>query len=82
VWHSTLTGLELPVAGIHVLRYSAAARMIKARASPKTLQTVLGHRSGSFSLTVYGHLFDADLDALADELDVTNIRRRCSETQM
>jgi hypothetical protein len=30
---------------------------------------VLGHKSAGFSLTVYGHLFDADLDALADLLD-------------
>jgi integrase len=29
--------------------------------SPKTLQKVLGHRSATFSLTVYGHLFDAEL---------------------
>jgi hypothetical protein len=33
------------------------------------LQTVLGRRSAAFSLTVYGHLFDADLNALADRLD-------------
>lgn len=55
--------------GVHVLRHSAAARMIGAGASAKTLQTVLGHRSAAFSLTVYGHLFDADLDALAERLD-------------
>jgi integrase len=39
------------------------------RGSPKTLQTVLGHRSAAFSLTVYAHLFDDDLDALADRFD-------------
>ena len=70
VWHPTLESLGLPVVGVHVLRHSAAARMIQAGASAKTLQTVLGHRSASFSLTVYGHLFDADLDALADRLDI------------
>lgn len=69
VWHPTLRKLGLPVMGVHVLRHSAAARMIGAGASPKTLQTVLGHRSAAFSLTVYGHLFDADLNALADRLD-------------
>jgi len=30
---------------------------------------VLGHRSAAFTLTVYGHLFDADLDDLAAKLD-------------
>jgi hypothetical protein len=36
---------------------------------------VLGHRRASFSLTVYGHLFDDDLDALADLLDTPTERR-------
>jgi hypothetical protein len=29
----------------------------------------LGHASAAFTLTVYGHMFDEDLDALADALD-------------
>ncbi len=40
--------------------------MIRAGASP---QTVLGHASAAFTLTVYGHLFDADLDDLAVRLE-------------
>ena len=52
-----------------MLRHSAAARMIGAGASPKAVQVVLGHRSAAFTLTVYGHLFDADLDDLAARLD-------------
>jgi len=47
--------LNLPLVGIHVLRHSAAARIIATGGSPKTLQSVLGHRSAAFSLTVYGH---------------------------
>jgi hypothetical protein len=43
--------------------------MIGAGASPKAVQVVLGHRSAVFALTVYGHLFDADLDDLAARLD-------------
>jgi hypothetical protein len=43
--------------------------MISADASDKALQSILGHSSASFTKTVYGHLFDADLDALADRLD-------------
>ena len=43
--------------------------MIGAGASPKAVQVVLGHRSAAFTLTVYGHLFDADLDDLAARLD-------------
>ena len=43
--------------------------MTSADASDKALQSILGHSSASFTKTVYGHLFDADLDALADRLD-------------
>jgi hypothetical protein len=42
---------------------------VAAGGSPKTLQTILGHRSAAFSSMVYAHLFDVDLDALADRLD-------------
>jgi integrase len=69
VWRPALRGLELPAVGLHVLRHSAAARMIQAGAAPKTVQAILGHRSAAFTLTVYGHLFDTDLDDLAARLD-------------
>lgn len=44
--------------------------MISAGANAKAVQTVLGHRSAAFTLAVYGHMYDADLDDLADRLDV------------
>ena len=68
-WKPTLAALNLPPVGLHVLRHSAAARMIQAGASPKAVQVILGHRSAAFTLSVYGHLFDADLDDLAARLD-------------
>ena len=70
VWTPTLKALKLPHVGLHVLRHSSAARMIQADASPKVVQTVLGHRSAAFTLTVYGHLFDTDLDDLAARLEL------------
>jgi integrase len=69
VWYPTLKQLGIPQVGVHVLRHSAAARMIAAGASPKAVQKVLGHRSVAFTLTVYGHMFDEDLDDLAARLD-------------
>ena len=69
LWRPALRNLGLPEVGLHVLRHSAAARMIGAGASPKAVQVVLGHRSAAFTLTVYGHLLDADLDDLALRLD-------------
>jgi integrase len=69
LWRPTLRRLGLPAVGIHVTRHSAAAAMISAGATPKAVQAVMGHASAAFTLTVYGHLFDADLDALAERLD-------------
>jgi integrase len=69
IWRPVLHRLGLPAAGVHVLRHSAAARMIAAGASPKAVQTVLGHANAGFTLSVYGHMFDADLDDLAQRLD-------------
>jgi integrase len=69
LWRPTLRVLGLPAVGIHATRHSAAAAMISAGATPKAVQSVMGHASAAFSLTVYGHLFDADLDALAERLD-------------
>jgi integrase len=69
VWSPALERLGLSHVGVHVLRHSAAARMIQAGASPKAVQTVLGHRSAAFTLSVYGHIFDTDLDDLAARLD-------------
>jgi integrase len=68
-WLPTLKALGLPAVGLHVLRHSAAARMIQAGGSPKAVQSILGHRSAAFTLSVYGHLFDTDLDDLAARLD-------------
>lgn len=69
VWGPLLHRCGLPHYGLHVLRHSAAARMIKAGWEPKAVQSVLGHQSAAFTLTVYGHLFDDDLDALSVALD-------------
>lgn len=68
VWVPLLERLGLPKVGLHVLRHSAAARMIGAGWSPKAVQQVLGHGSAAFTLSVYGHLFEDDLDDLAEAL--------------
>ena len=43
--------------------------MIRAGASPKALQTILGHQSAGFTLSVYGHVFEQDVAALAERLE-------------
>ncbi len=74
VWQPTLLELRLPAVGLHVLRHSAAAALISDGASPKAVQTILGHCSAAFTLTVYGHIFEADLDDLAERID-SRLRR-------
>jgi len=54
---------------VHVLRHSAAARLIGAGASPKHVQVILGHRSVAFTMTTYAHLMPSDLVDLASRLD-------------
>ncbi len=77
-WLPALERAGLPQLGIHVLRHSAAAAMIRSGASPKTVQTVLGHASAAFTLTVYRHIFEADLDDLAERLEVAPSTRVAS----
>jgi integrase len=69
VWIPLLARLDVPHVGMHALRHSAAARMIGAGWSAKAVQQTLGHASAGFTLSVYEHLFDDDLDSLADALD-------------
>jgi len=79
VWMPVLDRQGIARVGLHVLRHSAAARLIAVGASPKAVQSIMGHKSAAFTLTVYGHVFDADLDALAKRLDsgsrVRNVSR-------
>jgi integrase len=43
--------------------------MISAGASIKAVQRSLGHASAAVTLDRYSHLYDDDLEALADALD-------------
>jgi integrase len=73
VWRPTLEHLQLPYVGVHVLRHSAAAALIQSGASATAVQKILGHRSAAFTLTVYGHIFDTDLDLVAQRLDEASV---------
>ncbi|MEX0755009.1 MAG: site-specific integrase [Actinomycetota bacterium] len=70
VWIPLLDRLAIPRTGMHILRHSAAAAMINDGADPKTVQVILGHSSAAFTLTVYGHVFDTNLDAVAQRMNV------------
>ena len=70
-WQVALRTCKLPAVGVHVLRHSAAAALISSGASPKAVQSILGHRSAAFTFTYYGHLFETDLDDIAARLEET-----------
>lgn len=55
----------------HALRHTAASLAISAGANVKVVQRMLGHASAAMTLDVYADLFDSDLDALADRLDLS-----------
>ncbi|MGV1009711.1 MAG: tyrosine-type recombinase/integrase [Dermatophilaceae bacterium] len=64
----------------HDLRHTAASLAISAGASVVGVQTMLGHATPAITLSVYTHLFPADLQGVADRLDraARRVRERSS----
>jgi integrase len=60
----------------HSLRHTAASLMISSGANPKVVQRMLGHASAAMTLDVYADLFESDLDAVADQLQI--VLKMCS----
>ncbi|MDT0263975.1 tyrosine-type recombinase/integrase [Jatrophihabitans lederbergiae] len=54
----------------HELRRTAASLAVSAGANVKAVQRMLGHASAAMTLDLYADLFDDDLEAVADRLDV------------
>jgi hypothetical protein len=51
---------------------TAASLAIAAGANVKVVQTMLGHKSATMTLDLYGHLFPDQLDDVADALDAAH----------
>ncbi|WP_353650082.1 site-specific integrase [Nakamurella sp. A5-74] len=60
----------LPRLTPHDLRHTAASLAVSAGANVKAVQKMLGHASAAMTLDVYADLFDDDLEAVADRLDL------------
>ena len=56
----------------HDLRHTAASLLAASGANVKAVQRMLGHASAAMTLDVYSGLFDGDLRALADRMDLTH----------
>ena len=54
----------------HALRHTAASLAIPSGANIKVVQQMLGHKSATMTLELYGHLFPGQLDKVADRMDV------------
>ncbi|WP_394769452.1 tyrosine-type recombinase/integrase [Lacisediminihabitans sp.] len=59
---------------VHDLRHTAASLAISAGANVKAVQRMLGHASAAMTLDTYADLFDDDLDAVAEALDIAKSR--------
>lgn len=53
----------------HELRHTAASLAIASGADVKVVQRMLGHKSATMTLDLYGHLFPDRLDEVADAMD-------------
>lgn len=53
----------------HALRHTAASLAIASGANVKVVQQMLGHKSATMTLDLYGHLFPDQLDDIAERLD-------------
>ena len=70
VWLPAIAAAGLPTSVTpHDLRHTTAALLIRQGGHAKAIQKMLGHSSISVTFDVYGHLFDDDLDDLADRMD-------------
>lgn len=52
----------------HELRHTAASLAIASGATIKVVQQMLGHKSATMTLDLYGHLYADQLDELGDRL--------------
>lgn len=65
----------------HELRHTAASLAVSAGANVKAVQRMLGHASAALTLDRYADLFDDDLDAVAERLDVVARNSFANQTE-
>jgi integrase len=65
----TAEALKIPGFHPHELRHTAASLAIASGADVKVVQQMLGHKSATMTLDLYGHLFGDRLDVVADAMD-------------
>lgn len=66
----------------HELRHTAASLAISAGANVKAVQRMLGHKSATLTLDVYGGLFEDDLDVVAERIEAARVYRVGTEADV
>ena len=69
VFDPAVRAAELDGPTPHALRHRAASLATASGANVKIVQTMLGHKSATMTLDLYGHLFGDQLDEIADAMD-------------
>lgn len=69
VWAPAACAVGLHDIVPHALRHTAASLAIASGADVKVVQQMLGHKSATMTLDLYGHLFENRLDEVAERLD-------------
>lgn len=64
----------------HELRHTAASLAIASGANVRVVQQMLGHKSATMTLDLYGHLFGDQLDEVADPAGCRGARCSCCPT--
>lgn len=65
----TRLGLHVDGEGLHNLRHTFVSNAIRKGASPKRIQSWVGHKSIVETMDTYGHLFPDDLDEMTNMID-------------
>jgi integrase len=56
---------------------------VAAGATVKSVQAMLGHASATMTLDTYSHLFDDDLDGVADRIDaLAGVSETCHDAHL
>jgi integrase len=76
VWEPAVRAVGLDGLTPHALRHTAASLAIAAGADVKVVQQMLGHKSATMTLDIYGHLYGDRLDEVAARMDAARTKAR------
>ncbi len=84
VFIPALKAAEVKKIRIHDLRHTAASIAISAGATPNMVKEMLGHSDVQLTMRVYAHIFEADREKVAANVDraVNEVHEMCTEPDL